>query len=621
MTTTLRSGHQADADQATRFRPVHALIDGWATTTPDAPAVTDSECTVSYRQLRAASGRFAAELRAHGVGRGDVVAVHLPRSARLVVTMLAVARIGAASLLLDRSAPAEWLAGFVDRARPAVLVSDDPVLVSDGLGTEFFDGPVLRPQPSDHVRSPDEADEADDADLGPEDLACLVQTSGTTGVPKLVLVPHRTWSYSAQTQRRLHRIDADERGAWLFPAHTNVSASVVVWPFLAAGAQLLIPSEDLLGAPEELARWMRRNRVTQCFAVAALAEALARLDWPPGELWLMLTGSDRVREWGDRGLPFEVGNWYGANEVNIVTSSILPWSDRITSLTARSADRAGPPPIGRFWPGTRHRVLDADGRPVVGSGIGELWVGGEQLALGYLSARQTAEKFLPDPAGPPGSRIYRTGDLVRIRPEPIADRLADGVPDGVLEHCGRCDEQVKINGMRVEMAEVEQRLLSCPGVLEAAAAAVEDGSGRTQLVGYIVRDRAGTADHSDLREQLAGQLPNHMVPVAFVELPELPRNRGDKIDRRALPVPSLDSVPASDRLERRIAEIWAQALGQDSCGAEDNFFLLGGDSLQASRAAALITAEFGTQVEVRDVLTHPTSREFAGIIRRAEAAA
>jgi amino acid adenylation domain-containing protein len=583
------------------FSPIHATIAERAREHPDAVAVSDEFDSLTYRELVDRADALAATLIHGGVRTGDVVAVHMQRGCALVVALLAASRAGAASVMLDVDGPARWLARFVDIARPVAWITHEdrpepptgePVYRLDAGGR--WSGAEAAGHTAAQVRFPE---------VGPEDLACLVQTSGSTGEPKLVLVPHRTWSFAAATQCELHAITREEHGAWLFPSHTNVSVSVVIWPFLAAGARLSVPSPKVIGSPEDLAGWVREQGITQFFAVAPLAEALARLEWPPSALRLMLTGSDRVREWGRYDLPFEVGNWYGANEVNIVTSSIVPWEKRITSATATDADRSGPPPIGRIWPGVRWRVVDpATDEPVRPGEVGELLVGGEQIAIGYHSPRKTAEKFLPDPeADVPGARIYRTGDLVRVR------------PDGALEHCGRVDEQVKINGMRVEMAEVERALLACPGVKEAAAAPVDTPGGRKQLVGYVVTDRAVT--DAQLRTALAEMLPAHMVPAAFVRMERLPRNRGDKIDRRALPHPGTGSASGVDETGAVVASVLASVLKVESVAPSDNFLLLGGDSLMAARAARELSKRLGRTVSPRHLLLHPTAGELADALR------
>ncbi|UYM03635.1 non-ribosomal peptide synthetase [Solicola gregarius] len=587
------------------YKPVHELVAQRAAEAPDACAVTDTAGAITYADLVARADRLAETLIRSGLTPGDTVAVQLRRSGAAIVALLAVSRAGGGALMLDIDGPRRWLEGFVEIARPVAWLAHDGAPAPPYAGPVIYlggDGTVTEVAPDLFTTGP-EGPAIGTPYVGPEDLACLVQTSGTTGLPKLVQVPQRTWTTAARTQCQLHGIDASERGAWLFPAHTNVSVSVVVWPFLIAGGHLSVPPDDLIGAPAELVEWIAAERVTQCFAVAPLAEALAKQDWPPSALRLLLTGSDRVREWGRNDLPFEIGNWYGANEVNIVTSSVVPWEQRITSATAGRAERAGPPPIGRVWPGAQWRVVDPEGADVPEGRIGELLVGGDQLAIGYHSARKTAEKFTPDAdAVYAGQRIYRTGDLVRVR-------------DGVFEHCGRTDEQVKINGVRVEMGEVEAALLGCPGVREAAATAVETGTGRLQLVGYVVAEPGGTVDSAGLRGRLADLLPAHMVPVAYVRLDALPRNRGDKIDRRALPAPETSGAETSDALGGRVAAVFAGVLERESCAPDDNFFLLGGDSMRATRAARTLTSELGREVSVEQVIMHPTPRELSELIR------
>ncbi|MFZ3561259.1 AMP-binding protein [Streptomyces sp. BH055] len=588
------AAHGTDA-----FRPVDRLVVAQALAHPDRPAVTDAHTSLTYGELAARSERLAGVLNAQGVRLGDTVAVHMRRGAALVVVLMAVARAGGSSLMLDVEGPEQWLNGFVGRARPVVWIAHEE------SPEPPFAGPVCRVDEGGRATgtaAQPAQDEVDFPTLVPDDTACLVQTSGSTGEPKLVRVPHRTWAFSCTSQQRVHRIDGEERGAWLFPSHSCVSVSTLLWPFLAAGAHVSVPPDGLEKDPARLAVWIRQERVTQFFAVAPLAEALARQEWPPSALHLMLTGSDRVREWGRPDLPFEIANWYGTVEVNIVTSAMIPWDERLTSATVSEVERSGPPPIGRVWPGATWRVVDSDGRPVGPGAVGELVVGGRQLAIGYLSPRATAEKFLPDAqAEVPGTRVYPTGDLVRLR------------ADSVLEHRGRVDEQVKINGIRVEMAEVEQALLACPGIREAAATAVESSSGRAQLVGYVVTGEPVT--DTELRRTLAEALPSHMVPVAFVRMESLPRSRGDKIDRQALPHP--DSVPAGggDYLVALAAETLSAVLDRPSCAPDDNFFLLGGDSMLAATAARRLSEKTGREVSIEEVLLHPTPRELGVLLR------
>ncbi len=580
------------------FQPIHERIDLVAKRTPAAPAVSDDEASLTYKELVSHSIGLASELVERGARPGSAVAVRMPRSVATIVTLIAISRIGAASLLLDPEGPPEWLAKFVRDSEPLLCVEPEgayDIRVSQGL--DVLDVTRL----GDPLTGAAKVVSEGRVEIGPEHTACLVQTSGSTGVPKLVRVPHRTWTHAALTQIECHRISAHERGAWLFPPHTNVSASVVIWPFLVAGAHLSIPPAGLTSDPPALATWIRRERVSQCFAVAPLAEALARLDWPPSSLRMLLTGSDRVREWGRPDLEFEIANWYGANEVNIVTSALVPWANRITTHTASADDRDGLVPIGRIWPGATCRIVSPEGEDVPDGEIGELLVGGSELALGYVSGRATADKFVPDPsATEPGLRIYHTGDLVRRR------------ADGAFEHCGRIDEQVKINGIRVELAEIEAAILSVPYINEAVVQAVETPTGRYQLVGYVVSP--GELDVTDLRDSLAARLPAHMVPSTVIQLPRLPRNQADKINRKALPLPweHLEPDPAANEAAHEqgsAATLMADILGIESCAPSDNFFVLGGDSMLAATLARQLTMYTGKKIRPRDIFEHPVVSE------------
>ncbi|HEX8868062.1 MAG TPA: AMP-binding protein, partial [Lentzea sp.] len=351
-------------NQTSGFVPAHRKVADRGREVPDRTAVTDQWTSISYGRLVARAEELAAVLVRRGVRRGDAVAVHLQRGVALVVTLMAVSQAGGTALMLDLAGPEQWLEGFVDRARPVAWITHEE------SPEPAFDGTVCRVDVEGRFVGEAGTGAVDFPEIGPEDAACLVQTSGSTGEPKLALVPHRTWAFACESQQSAHGIDEDERGAWLCPSHSCVSVSTVIWPFLAAGAHISVPSQDTSAVPAELAAWIRAERVTQFFAVAPLAEALARLEWPPSALRLLLTGSDRVREWGRPDLPFEIANWYGAVEVNIVTSSMLPREKRITSATASAADRAGTPPIGRVWPGVTWRVVDADDQPVAPGEVG-----------------------------------------------------------------------------------------------------------------------------------------------------------------------------------------------------------------------------------------------------------
>ncbi|GGO94212.1 amino acid adenylation domain-containing protein [Wenjunlia tyrosinilytica] len=603
-------------DVVDRLRTVPELVARRARVTPDAVAAVLGERTLTFAELDRRADRLARHLAAEGIARGDAVGLCMPRCPELLVAMLAVHRAGAAALMLDPKAPEAYLGRLLAQAGVSLVVTTERLR---------RDWPAEAAQVLCLLESGEiTSGSADAADPLPvpelDDIAYLVQTSGSTGLPKLVVVTHRGVAHSALAQVRAHQVRREEHGGWTFPPHTNVSVTVVVWAFLVVGAPLHIAADDELSSPERLRDWLIDSGVTQVFVVAPLAEALVTADWPERvPLRSLLTGSDRVRRWAPAHLPFEVGNWYGANEVNIVTTPLLPWEERITSHTATERDRGTPPPIGRPWPGVRLHILDHRMRPVPPGVVGELAVTGPEQTRGYLTAAQTAERFVPDPFGTePGGRLYLTGDLVRFR------------HDGALEHRGRADHQVKIAGMRVEVAEVENALLAAPGVRAAAVTAPDDPSGTPRLIAYLVADDG--LDTAALRRALAGQLPDHMVPQAFILLDALPLNSGDKIDRRALPEPdwtalasasapsssadgeeAVDNAPRTE-LEAALVKVWEEILGLSDLGVHDNFFLLGGDSLSANRAVRLVVERVGTPLKVRDLMLNPTPAELSEVL-------
>lgn len=585
--------------------PVHELIEHWATRTPEHPAV-EAEDTVSYAEYNERANRLAAELAERGVTQGGCVAVCLDRSVKLLTAMTAVHKTGAAALLLDVHAPDPFLRDLIERGRPSLLISQETI----GRANDLMPGrTVLLDRDAEALRRHGAFDRG--VGVCPDDIAYFVQTSGSSGHPKLVAVPHRTLTHAALTQRELHGIEPGVRGAWTFPPHTNVSANVVVWPFLTSGGTLCLPPEGTVTDVPALRDWLVARNITQCFCVSPLAEQLVSLDWPEGcALQFLLTGSDRVRGWAEAGLPFEVGNWYGTNEVNIVASSIIPWEERLTSWTASAEDRSGPPPIGRVWPGVRAYVVDGSLRLAPPGALGELLIGGAELSHGYLDTAQTAASYVPDPFGDsPGGRLYRTGDLVRYR------------HDGLLIYCGRVDQQVKIRGMRVEVAEVERVLLDHPDVTGVVVSAVTADGGDPRLVGYVVAGPGATAVR--LREYIAGRLPEHMVPNDFAFVDEFSRNAGGKLDRARLPEIDWQHGRGDDdrshaphgELEAMIVDVWAEVLGGEA-DVDSNFFLLGGDSLMAARVSRLLLGRTGTEVTLKQILLAPTPRELAEVFRK-----
>ncbi|MFJ6674976.1 amino acid adenylation domain-containing protein [Actinosynnema sp. NPDC091369] len=535
------------------------MIAAQALRTPDAPAVISADGVVDHRELDERANRLAHLLLAKGARRERVVAVAMPRSVDNVVARLAVLRTGAAYLPIDPEYPAD---------RIAFMVADaEPLLVLDAL-------PDLADQP---VTAPDVA-------IHPEDPAYVIYTSGSTGRPKGVVVPHR--GLPAFSAAEIDHFDVRPGDRVLQFSSPSFDASVLeLCMALPAGAALVVPPPGpLLG--DQLADVIRTFGVTH-----ALIPPVALATMPDEELptfrTLIVGGDacppDLVAKWapGRR-----MVNAYGPTESTVVTS----WSEPL--------EPGGTPPIGRPIPGTAVRVLDADLRP---GAEGELYVTGVGLARGYLDRPGlTAQRFVADPFGPPGSRMYRTGDVVRTR------------ADGQLEFVGRADHQVKIRGFRVEPGEIESVLREQPGVEHAVVVARGEPK---RLVAYVVGETGG------LRERLAGRLPDYLVPSAFVALEAFPLTPNGKLDRDALPEPVVGDAVPEDHVEprtaaeRRVAEVWSEVLGVPRVGAHDDFFALGGDSILAVRALSRLGG-----LPVRAMFDHRTVAALAAALPERDSA-
>jgi acyl-coenzyme A synthetase/AMP-(fatty) acid ligase len=441
-------------------------------------------------------------------------------------------------------------------------------------------------------------------------LAYLVLTSGSTGAPKPVAVTHRSIADATRIHCRGYRLTASDRGSWLSPPGSSVSVGEL-WPFLSAGASVHVADQDVVSSPEALRDWLVAHRITVAYAGMPLAEALYTLPWPADcALRLLVVGSDTVRTWASASLPFEVAVSIGSAEANAISSCLSPWDQRVTSKTASRARLAALPPVGRPWPGVRTHVLDDDLRPLPIGEIGQLHVASSQLARGYVGdPRRTAAAFVPNPfADDPGERLYRTGDLVRVD------------EDGVIEHCGRADGQVKIDGQRVAPAEVERHLLAHPDVTEAVVVARQDPSGRQRLVAYLT---GGQVPAATMRGFVAGRLPVPSVPTAYVHLDTVPRNVNGKIDRRMLPEPLWQPDDQrhdrhhGDEIDRAVADSWRSALNVDQVAADDDFYLMGGDSLAGNKIVRELNRRFGLRLTVRAVLMRPTPGQLANVVRSA----
>ncbi|WBB80560.1 amino acid adenylation domain-containing protein [Micromonospora sp. WMMD882] len=571
--------------------------------TPDAPAVVCGADTLTYRELDRRANRLARWLRSAGVGPDALVGVLLEQSTELAVTLLGVLRAGAAYLPLDPEQPPNRLATMLADARPAVVLTSADL--RDRLTPTDPTVPTpVAPTCLDDIRDRVAAgpDTAPDVATHGDTLAYVIYTSGSTGVPKGVAVAHRQVLRYLDGVAARFEVTPAARYALLQSMAFDFAVTVFYLALATGGAVHLLPRR---GTGAELADQLRAHRIDYLKITPSHLAALTA-DAEPAELLparaLILGGEasdlDRIRPLAAAGAT-RVFNHYGPTEATVGVA---------THEVTADAESTGPVPTGRPLPYARTHVLDARMRPTPVGVPGEIYLGGDRLARGYLNRPGlTAERFVPDPYGPPGARLYRTGDLGRWR------------ADGELVFLGRADHQVKIRGYRVELGEVEAALRDCPPARQAVVT-LRDG----RLVAYLEATPGSVVpEPAELRRTLADRLPEHMVPQRFVWLDALPLQEHGKVDRAALPEPTTEP-PTGERaapvgpVETLIAGIWQEVLGLPEVGATDDFFDLGGHSLLATQVVARIRRELPAgpdgappRVSVMDLFRHRTVRELA----------
>ena len=579
--------------------------------TPERPAVIGEQEHLDYGAFGARINRLARRLHQAGVGRGDVVGVCLSRGVDLVVAVHAVQAAGAAYLPLEPDYPAARLRLLLDDTSCAALVTTAELA---GVLGKQGSRPVIR---LDEDRP--SIDEQDPAPLGvsvsAEDLAYVIYTSGSTGRPKAVAVSHGAVTNRIRWMQETFALTPDDRVLHKTPFSFDVSVWELFWPFLA-GAALVVARPDGHRDPEYLAELMAQERVSTVHFVPSMADVFLNTPGIGADLrWL------RLLFCSGEGLPVSlaqrmarilpgtaVHNLYGPTEAAIDVS----WQPCGGAENDGAPGGVGPSfvPLGLPVANTRLEVVDAELQRLPVGVPGELCIAGVQLAHGYLNQPgMTADRFRPDPYGPPGSRLYRTGDQAR--------RLADGR----VEFLGRLDHQVKLNGLRIEPGEIEAALDSQPEVRTSVAVVRQDSrTAALTLVAYLVPqpDRRTAAEKIDWARRLRGLLPSFLVPSAYVVLDTLPTTVNGKLDRSALPAPDARSA-AQDEQPRTAAEealvhAWQGCLGLTRVGIQDNFFAVGGDSMRAIAAVSRLRRA-GWQVSLADVLAHPVVADLAVVMR------
>ena len=568
--------------------------------TPDNVAVVFEGRQLTYAELNARANRLAHHLQALGVGAEVPVAVCMERCTELVVALLGILKAGGAYVPLDPAYPKERLSFMLDDAHAAVLLTRGPVM--EGVSGHEIRAVDLD-QASEAIAA--KSDENPASGIGPENLAYILYTSGSTGQPKGVMVPHRGLCNAIHWIIQTLDLSAGDRGLLKTPI-TFDAAGRELFPPLLTGGTLVIAEAGGHRDSRYLAEIIRDQEISIFHCVPSLLRFL--VEEPAFDASLAL----RAVMCGGEALPTDIAaqfqrrsraklyNVYGPTET-IIDSTYWPCED----TAGRSSC-----PIGRPIPNARIYILDDGLRPVPIGVAGHMHIGGIGLARGYLNRPElTAEKFIPDPfSTAPGARLYKTGDLARY------------LPDGNIEFVGRADDQVKIRGFRIELGEIEAALQQHPAVRAAVVLAREDAPGEKRLVAYVV----GEPSADELRRFLKAKLPDHMMPAVFVPIEALPLLSNGKIDRRALPAPErtrpeLDKafVAARTPTEEVLAEIWAKLLDVEQVGIHDNFFDLGGHSLLATQAVSRMRDAFQVEIPLRRLFEAPT---VAGLAESIEAA-
>lgn len=526
----------------------------------------------------------------------------------MVVAILAIWKTGGTYVPLDPAYPEERLTYMISDARVHTLLIQEALLeripkISGDMIVIDRDWDIIQTHGSTNP----------ERELIPRETAYLIYTSGSTGRPKGVMISHNSFAEYCQTMRDHWLVREDDRILQLASICFDVSLAEIFIELISGGSTVL-PSGDFIVA-QRLSELISKRKITRINLapvlwrqwVQSLVTNDARYDFP--ELRIVVVGSDKlppdvVHMWNELPISRNVRlvNAYGPTESTVTTTTYWSEPDLVPE----------PFPIGRPLPGIPHYILDPLQEPVPVGVFGELHLGGDRLAKGYINRPELTEnKFVPDPfCAKEGSRMYKTGDLVRF------------LSDGNIEFLGRVDHQVKIRGYRVEPGELEFALSKHPSIKEAAVKAIEFGTEEKYLVAYIVPKNKDVAT-SDLRAYLKKKLPEYMLPWDFIPLDSLPLNPNGKVDRDALPVPDqhsgdADAVYVAPRnpIEEKIADIWKAILGVSAVGVNDNFFALGGHSINAAQIISRVRDEFEIDLSIATMFDIENLAEMAEIVSR-----
>ena len=594
---------------------VHELVEAQVLRTPNALAVcspilsqfsnpeNDPASSLTYVQLNVKANQLAHYLRFLGCTKETLVPILLHRSPLFIISLLAILKAGGVCVPVDPSYPKQRLLYMLEQSEATLVITESNLL--DNLPAESLTSNV-------RIIVVDKTRQSRLIGLGntnnpinivkPSNLAYILYTSGSTGKPKGVMLPHISLVNYISWHIPFYEMTAKDRHAH-FSSMSFDASMAETWPTLSLGASLWqVVGDDIRLRPDKLMNWMTTYKITMAFLTTQLCESLLATPYPENfTMRILYTGGDKLHRGATAGANFRLVNIYGPTECTI---NILLCTVPTGSMV--------PPPIGKVVANTNIYILDEQMEPVPLGVYGELYIGGIQLSRGYFRRPDlTKEKFVPNPfSSDPTSRLYRTGDLVRY------------LPDGTVEFLGRKDGQVKIRGFRIELGEIEAAIIESNEIAECTVICREDRPGEKKLVGYIVLKKDHSLKIGDLKQRLRLKLPEFMIPSAIVFLDALLLTPNGKIDRNALPAPTIDDV-SSDRdfvapktpLESVLVEICCQVLGLARVGMNDNFFDLGGHSLAAAQLLARIREKTLVDLPLGRLFETPTLSALADSIQ------
>lgn len=579
-------------------RLVHGLISDQAGRTPEREALRFQDRRWTYLELERESNRLSNYLIYLGIKKEGIIALHMDRSPKVIIAMLAALKAGAAFLPLDPQYPAERLCYILENAAVSVVITDGrwPFPLDRGdykrIDLERHDSQIKRfsDAPSETVISGDQ-------------LAYVFYTSGSTGFPKGVMVEHHSVVNMIGSFNHSYRLRPADRVLQQAPLFFDVCIGEI-FPVLSAGGTLCIPSPDDLVSMESRLRFIADNAITVLAATPSLLSLYNTHAEQLPSLRLILSGGEALAltDIGKLTGRVTITNGYGLTETTVCSTY-----HTLGGEEDKGWDAFHRIPVGRPIANTTIRILDTRGNLLPAGVPGEIYIGGNGVARGYLNNPElTAERFIPDPFDREGKRLFRTGDLGRYR------------VNGDIEFLGRIDQQLKIRGLRIEPGEIEANLMQHPGLRDALVILHEQKPGQKRLIGYLVPEKDQGVDTSNIRSFLNARLPDYMVPTTFVILDHLPLTLSGKVDNQSLPLPDFSEeteyVAPRDEIESALAQIWQEVLQIESVGVKSHFFELGGNSLRGIQIIGAANA-IGLKVNPSDLIANPTIADLAAVCR------